>query len=234
MVLGALLCFLLVAATLWRRNQKLSGASPCRAAGPGQERLPGQHEPRDPHPHECHHRLQRPGTANQSGSPAAGLSQQDQILVGHLLLLINDILDLTKVESGKLTLEEIDFDLSEQLDLAAMFADLAERKHIEVIINKSPAVPDFLRGDPLRLGQVLVNLVNNAIKFTERGEVEVAITLTSQHPMRVCFSVRIPASASPRRSRPSCSSPLPSWRRAIPANMAAPGLASTSPSAWWG
>ncbi|MCE9946227.1 histidine kinase dimerization/phospho-acceptor domain-containing protein, partial [Aeromonas rivipollensis] len=97
-----------------------------------------------------------------------------------LLLLINDILDLTKVESGKLTLEEIDFDLSEQLDsLAAMFADLAERKQIEVIINKSPAVPDFLRGDPLRLGQVLVNLVNNAIKFTERGEVEVAITLVN-------------------------------------------------------
>ena len=108
-----------------------------------------------------------------------------------MLLLINDILDLTKVESGKLTLEEIDFDLSEQLDsLAAMFADLAERKQIEVIINKSPAVPDFLRGDPLRLGQVLVNLVNNAIKFTERGEVEVAITLVNQYPMRVCFSVR--------------------------------------------
>ena len=74
--------------------------------------------------------------------------------------------------------------------LAGMFADLAERKQVEVIINKSPAVPDFLRGDPLRLGQVLVNLVNNAIKFTERGEVEVAITLVNQHPMRVRFSVR--------------------------------------------
>ncbi|MDQ1886354.1 response regulator, partial [Aeromonas salmonicida] len=93
--------------------------------------------------------------------------------------------------SGKLTLEEIDFDLSEQIEsLAGMFADLAERKQVEVIINKSPAVPDFLRGDPLRLGQVLVNLVNNAIKFTERGEVEVAITLVNQHPMRVRFSVR--------------------------------------------
>ncbi|WP_043129855.1 response regulator [Aeromonas media] len=189
---GALLCFSLVAATLWRRNQKLRELSSHAAL---------LAQAKSDFLANMSHEIRTPMNAIIGFSALAlqtNLDQQQRDYLNKiksssdtLLLLINDILDLTKVESGKLTLEEIDFDLSEQLDsLAAMFADLAERKQIEVIINKSPAVPDFLRGDPLRLGQVLVNLVNNAIKFTERGEVEVAITLTNQHPMRVCFSVR--------------------------------------------
>ncbi|MBP8269941.1 MAG: hybrid sensor histidine kinase/response regulator, partial [Aeromonas sp.] len=189
---GALLCFSLVAATLWRRNQKLSELSRHAAL---------LAQAKSDFLANMSHEIRTPMNAIIGFSALAlqtNLDQQQRDYLNKiksssdtLLLLINDILDLTKVESGKLTLEEIDFDLSEQLDsLAAMFADLAERKQIEVIINKSPAVPDFLRGDPLRLGQVLVNLVNNAIKFTERGEVEVAITLVNQYPMRVCFSVR--------------------------------------------
>ncbi|MFG0833452.1 response regulator [Aeromonas bivalvium] len=189
---GALICFSLVALTLWRRNLKLSELS--RETG-----LLAQ--AKSDFLANMSHEIRTPMNAIIGFSTLAlqtPLSQQQRDYLGKiksssdtLLLLINDILDLTKVESGKLSLEEIDFDLAEQIDsLAGMFADLAERKQVEVIINKSPAVPDFLRGDPLRLGQVLVNLVNNAIKFTERGEVEVAITLASADPMRVRFSVR--------------------------------------------
>lgn len=189
---GAMVCFALVAVTLWRRNQKLSELS--RQTG-----LLAQ--AKSDFLANMSHEIRTPMNAIIGFSSLALQTELDQQQRDYLskiksssdtlLLLINDILDLTKVESGKLTLEEIDFDLSEQIDsLAGMFADLAERKQVEVIINKSPAVPDFLRGDPLRLGQVLVNLVNNAIKFTERGEVEVAITLVNQHPTRVRFSVR--------------------------------------------
>ncbi|MFB2862684.1 response regulator [Aeromonas sp. MdU4] len=189
---GALICFALVAYTLWRRNQKLSELS--RQTG-----LLAQ--AKSDFLANMSHEIRTPMNAIIGFSSLAlqtELDQQQRDYLGKiksssdtLLLLINDILDLTKVESGKLTLEEIDFDLSEQLDsLAGMFADLAERKHVEVIIRKSPEVPVFLRGDPLRLGQVLVNLVNNAIKFTERGEVEVSIELANPHPMRIRFSVR--------------------------------------------
>ncbi|WP_447757751.1 response regulator [Aeromonas veronii] len=189
---GALICFALVAFTLWRRNQKLSELS--RQTG-----LLAQ--AKSDFLANMSHEIRTPMNAIIGFSSLAlqtELDQQQRDYLGKiksssdtLLLLINDILDLTKVESGKLTLEEIDFDLSEQLDsLAGMFADLAERKHVEVVIRKSPEVPVFLRGDPLRLGQVLVNLVNNAIKFTERGEVEVRIELANPHPMRIRFSVR--------------------------------------------
>lgn len=109
----------------------------------------------------------------------------------NLLLLINDILDLTKVEAGKLELEDIAFDLNEQLEkLSSLFADLSEHKQLEVIIDKAANVPNWLRGDPLRLGQVLINLVNNAIKFTERGEVVISITLDDNPDPRICFAVK--------------------------------------------
>ncbi|WP_232821264.1 response regulator [Oceanimonas marisflavi] len=109
----------------------------------------------------------------------------------NLLLLINDILDLTKVEAGKLELEDIGFDLNEQLErLAGLFADMSEQKQLEVIINKAANVPDRLQGDPLRLGQVLTNLVSNALKFTERGEVVLNISVTDESEPRLCFEVR--------------------------------------------
>jgi two-component system, sensor histidine kinase and response regulator len=89
-----------------------------------------------------------------------------------LLRLINDILDLSKIEAGKVALNEIDFDLDENLgDTMRALAIRAEDKGLELACRIRPEVPIFLRGDPDRLRQVVVNLVGNAIKFTQEGEV---------------------------------------------------------------
>ena len=94
-----------------------------------------------------------------------------------LLTVINDILDYSKVEAGKLDIELIDFDLrttvTQAIDLLAL---RAEDKGIELICQIDPAVPRRVRGDPGRLRQVLLNLTGNAIKFTERGEVSVSLS----------------------------------------------------------
>ncbi|MFO1252845.1 MAG: ATP-binding protein [Inhella sp.] len=92
----------------------------------------------------------------------------------HLLGIINDILDFSKVEAGRLDIEAIEFNLDEVLDnLANLVAEKAQAKGLELIFRVAPDVPRALRGDPLRLGQVLINYANNAIKFTEKGEVEI-------------------------------------------------------------
>jgi PAS domain S-box-containing protein len=97
----------------------------------------------------------------------------------NLLGIINDILDLSKIEAGRIELESIEFNLEQILDsLADLTAIRAEEKGIELIFNTSPAVPLDLRGDPTRLGQILLNLVNNAIKFTESGEIMVTTELS--------------------------------------------------------
>ncbi|MEM9252411.1 MAG: ammonium transporter [Planctomycetota bacterium] len=89
-----------------------------------------------------------------------------------LLSLINDILDFSKIEAGKLELEKAPFDLPNLIaDVAEMFAARAEKKHIELIGHAKPGVPQHVTGDPERLRQILVNLVSNAVKFTESGEV---------------------------------------------------------------
>ena len=93
-----------------------------------------------------------------------------------LLRIIDDILDFSKIESGKLDFETIDFNLrdtvSDTLDVLRL---RAEQKGLELICNFNPNAPDFVAGDPGRLRQVITNLVGNAIKFTERGEVIVEV-----------------------------------------------------------
>lgn len=97
-----------------------------------------------------------------------------------LLAVINDILDFSKIEAGMLVLEEVDFALDDVLEtVSASTALRAEEKGLEVVYALDPGLPQRLRGDPLRLGQVLTNLVGNAIKFTEHGEVVVSIHLSA-------------------------------------------------------
>jgi two-component system, sensor histidine kinase and response regulator len=94
----------------------------------------------------------------------------------HLLGVINDILDYSKIEAGKLVIEKREFDLDELFDnVASQLGERAASKFLELIIDVDPELPRQLVGDSLRLGQVLLNLGSNAIKFTERGEVVVTV-----------------------------------------------------------
>ncbi len=89
-----------------------------------------------------------------------------------LLTVIGDILDFSKIEAGKLDLDEVDFALRDALEsIMKSFALSAHQKGLELACSVGPEVPDIVRGDPLRLRQVVSNLVGNALKFTERGEV---------------------------------------------------------------
>ena len=93
-----------------------------------------------------------------------------------LLGIINDILDFSKIEAGKLDMETIDFQIDDVLsNLANLISIKAEEKGLELLIDKDPGIPATIKGDPLRLGQILINLANNAVKFTEKGEVIVSI-----------------------------------------------------------
>ncbi len=93
-----------------------------------------------------------------------------------LLTIINDILDFSKLTAGKLVFEEIDFDLVATVEgVVKLFGERAAEKGIELILAIDPDTPNFLRGDPNRLRQVLTNLLGNAIKFTEHGEVVMAV-----------------------------------------------------------
>jgi signal transduction histidine kinase/DNA-binding response OmpR family regulator len=103
-----------------------------------------------------------------------------------LLTVVNDVLDFSKIEAGKLTFEVVDFDLVETLEGALdMLAERAQRKNIELASAISPDAPRMLRGDSGRLRQVLVNLINNAIKFTSDGEVVVRVHVGRQNETEV-------------------------------------------------
>lgn len=109
-----------------------------------------------------------------------------------LLGVINDILDFSKIDAGKLTVERIPFDLQDVLtSLADMFAYRAYDKDLEFIINLPANIPTRLIGDPLRLNQVLVNLISNAIKFTEDGEINVAVNLLDSSKDNVLLRISV-------------------------------------------
>ncbi len=110
-----------------------------------------------------------------------------------LLTLINDILDFSKIEAGKLTMEEIDFDLLDTInDTMSTFTIKAAEIGLELIQSIGPYVPRFVKGDPGRLRQILINLIGNAMKFTRRGEIMLKVELEEKHDgkIQLLFSIR--------------------------------------------
>jgi len=107
--------------------------------------------------------------------------------------LINDILDFSKIEAGKLEMERTDFRLDSVLEnLSSMVGQKAQDKNLEFLIAAPHDLPPNLIGDPLRLGQILINLVNNAVKFTDRGEIVVSVALEERvsDGVKLKFSIR--------------------------------------------
>ncbi|MCF6282849.1 MAG: transporter substrate-binding domain-containing protein [Candidatus Polarisedimenticolaceae bacterium] len=110
-----------------------------------------------------------------------------------LLSIINDILDFSKIEEGKLNIETTSFKIDEVMEsLANLVTMKAEEKGIEILFSRDPHLSSHLRGDPLRLGQVLTNLTQNAIKFTESGEILVSVRIieSDDKGVKIRFSVR--------------------------------------------
>src|SRR5690606_35713642 len=109
----------------------------------------------------------------------------------NLLHIINDILDFSKVEAGKLELEQLHFSIRELTQqVLRTLQHKADEKKIEFISTISPGVPDVLIGDPVRLNQILMNLAGNALKFTEKGSVQIEISKISgnENNARIKFS----------------------------------------------
>jgi PAS domain S-box-containing protein len=99
----------------------------------------------------------------------------------HLLGIINDVLDFSKAEAGRLVIERIEFQLTNVLNTVAnLLSEKAASKGVSLLFDVDSAVPESLIGDPLRIGQVLINYVNNAIKFTERGQIGVIVRVIEE------------------------------------------------------
>ena len=136
----------------------------------------------------AHLALQTELTAKQ-----ADYLQKIQRSAHSLLGIINDILDFSKIEAGKLQMESVDFSLDEVLDnVSTVVGVKVHEKELEFLMDTSRDVPLALVGDPLRLGQVMINLCNNAVKFTEEGEIVISTKLMKKDEKSVMlqFSVR--------------------------------------------
>ena len=110
----------------------------------------------------------------------------------HLLGIINDILDFSKVEAGKLDIEQADFELEKLLDnVTNLITEKSNAKGLELVFDVSPEVPRRLLGDSLRIGQILINYANNAVKYTEKGEIVIAARVQERNEQGVLlyFSV---------------------------------------------
>ncbi len=109
-----------------------------------------------------------------------------------LLTLVNDILDISKIEAGKIELEIEDFEIRKMLkDIENIIYIKAEEKALDYKTFINPDVPDFLKGDPSRLKQIILNLVNNAVKFTLKGQVHIYIDIIEEKKNKVKMKVKV-------------------------------------------
>lgn len=124
----------------------------------------------------------------------------------NLLVIINDILDFSKIEAGKMNFESVPFRVE---DIATQTIELfqvkADEKGLQLTFEKDTNIPEFINGDPTRLNQILNNLVSNAIKFTEKGEVRLRMRLTASELENVslCFEVKDSGIGIPEKSLPT-------------------------------
>jgi TMAO reductase system sensor TorS len=124
-------------------------------------------------------------------------SQREYVHIAHksadaLLAILNDILDLSKIEAGKLSLESIPFDMRELVrDLVVLHSLKAEQKGIELNSDISDVMPDVVMGDPTRIRQILVNLITNALKFTSEGEVSIRISVPERTEEKVSLRIEV-------------------------------------------
>ncbi len=112
----------------------------------------------------------------------------------HLLNIINDILDFSKIEAGKLSMETIRFELEKVMDhLAGVLSFKAEEKELELLFRLDENIPQVLSGDPFRLEQILTNLINNAIKFTDKGSILLSVKRKAIDPDkgRICLEFKV-------------------------------------------
>lgn len=142
--------------------------------------------------------MQRESSLNASQQEKLGIINQSG---AHLLSLINDVLEMSKIEAGRITLNEADFDLYFLLDsVYELFRLKAEAKGLQITLERGPNLPQYVRGDEGKLRQVLINLVNNSLKFTEVGKINLKLwrgeavildpmTSLSNAPIRIHVSV---------------------------------------------
>jgi signal transduction histidine kinase len=148
-----------------------------------------------------------------------------------LLVLVNDILDFSKIEAGKMSLEVADVELHSLIaDVITLTSEATKKKGLIVRVQLAPDIPAELRGDPVRLRQILFNLVGNAIKFTHQGEIHISVKTgravkNIPTPSSSSGRYRIRASASRKMSRRDYSESMLRQMCRRPGDMGAPGWA---------
>jgi PAS domain S-box-containing protein len=175
------------------RGRAASGQGGGGGREPGEERVPGGDEPRDQDAHDGRARHGRPARGGGPAGEGEGRVEAIRVSGRHLLSVIDDILDFSRIEAGRLELERTDFPLADVPEqVRSIMAPQAAERGLELRFTYGGHVPPVVRGDPTRLAQVLLNLVGNALKFTHEGGVAVAVSSRPEGEgrVRLRFEVR--------------------------------------------